>query len=133
MLTYGDGVANVDLHELLRFHRGHGKLVTMSAVHPPSRFGGLTFDADGLAQFTEKPQMGEGWINGGFMVIEPQVLDYIEGDATSFEADTLERLAEEGQLVAYTHEDFWQCMDTLRDVRYLRSMWESGNAPWVTW
>jgi glucose-1-phosphate cytidylyltransferase len=133
MLTYGDGVANVDLHALLRFHRGHGKLVTMSAVHPPSRFGGLTFDAAGLAQFTEKPQMGEGWINGGFMVIEPRVLDYIDGDPTSFEADTLERLAEEGELVAYTHEDFWQCMDTLRDVRYLRSMWESGNAPWVTW
>jgi len=133
MLTYGDGVANVDLHDLLRFHRGHGKLVTMSAVHPPSRFGGLRFDEAGFAQFTEKPQMGEGWINGGFMVVEPQVLDYIEGDATSFEADTLERVADEGQLVAYAHEDFWQCMDTLRDVRYLRSVWESGIAPWVTW
>jgi glucose-1-phosphate cytidylyltransferase len=133
MLTYGDGVGNIDIPRLLAFHEEHGKLATVTAVRPPSRFGGLAFGEDGAVQFTEKPQMGEGWINGGFMVLEPQVLDYIEGDDTSFEADTLERLAEEGQLRAYRHEDFWQAMDTLRDVRYLRSLWDSGEAPWLTW
>jgi glucose-1-phosphate cytidylyltransferase len=133
MLTYGDGVANVDLHALLAFHEAHGKLATVTAVRPPSRFGGLTFDADGAVSFTEKPQMGEGWINGGFMVLEPEVVDYIEDDATSFEADTLERLAAEGELRAFQHESFWQAMDTLREVRYLRSLWERGDAPWVTW
>src|SRR3954452_1447299 len=133
MLTYGDGVGNIDIPRLLAFHTEHGKLATVTAVRPPSRFGGLAFGEDGAGQFTEKPQMGEGWINGGFMVLEPQVLDYIEGDATSFEADTLERLAEEGQLHAYRHDDFWQAMDTLREVRYLRSLWERGDAPWVTW
>ena len=133
MLTYGDGVSDVDLGQLLDFHRARGRIATITAVRPPARFGGLSFDGDLVREFKEKPQIGEGWINGGFMVIEPQVHDYIEDDATSFEADTLEQLANEGQLVAYTHVDFWQCMDTLRDVRYLRSMWESGNAPWVTW
>lgn len=133
MLTYGDGVGTVELPELLRFHRSHGRLATVTAVRPPSRFGGLDFGADGAVRFTEKPQMGEGWINGGFMVLEPGVLDYIDGDGTSFEADTLERLADEGQLRAFTHDGFWQAMDTLREVRFLRSLWDSGNAPWVTW
>jgi glucose-1-phosphate cytidylyltransferase len=133
MLTYGDGVGTVDLDALLRFHRSHGKLATVTAVRPPSRFGGLDFDEDGAVRFTEKPQMGEGWINGGFMVLEPGVLDYIDGDATSFEADTLERIAEENQLRAFMHDGFWQAMDTLREVRFLRSLWDSGNAPWVTW
>jgi glucose-1-phosphate cytidylyltransferase len=133
MLTYGDGVGTIDLQALLAFHRSHGKLATVTAVRPPSRFGGLDFRADGAVHFTEKPQMGEGWINGGFMVLEPQVLDLIEGDATSFEADTLERLADDGQLRAFTHEGFWQAMDTLREVRFLRSLWDRGEAPWVTW
>jgi glucose-1-phosphate cytidylyltransferase len=133
MLTYGDGVGTVDLRALLAFHREHGRLATVTAVRPPSRFGGLDFHEDGAVHFTEKPQMGEGWINGGFMVLEPQVLDLIDGDATSFEADTLERLAAEGELRAFTHEGFWQAMDTLREVRFLRSLWDRGEAPWVTW
>ena len=93
----------------------------------------MVFDGEDLVRFTEKPQMGEGWINGGFMVLEPQVLEMIAGDATSLEGEVLERLTDEGQLVAYRHDSFWQCMDTLRDVRYLRALWESGNPPWVTW
>ena len=133
MLTYGDGVGTVDLNALLEFHRAHGRLATVTAVRPPSRFGGLDFREDGAVQFTEKPQMGEGWINGGFMVLEPQVLDYIPDDGTSFESDTLERLAAEDQLRAFTHEGFWQAMDTLREVRFLRSLWDRGEAPWVTW
>ena len=133
MLTYGDGVGTVDLNALLAFHRAHGRLATVTAVRPPSRFGGLDFREDGAVHFTEKPQMGEGWINGGFMVLEPQVLDYIPDDGTSFESDTLEQLAAEDQLRAFTHEGFWQAMDTLREVRFLRSLWDRGEAPWVTW
>jgi glucose-1-phosphate cytidylyltransferase len=133
MLTYGDGVSNVDLGALLAFHRECGKLATVTAVRPPARFGGLAFGPDRTVTFTEKPQVGEGWINGGFMVIEPAVLDRIRGDATSFEADVLEELSAEGQLVGFAHEGFWQPMDTLRDVRYLRSLWATGTAPWVTW
>lgn len=133
MLTYGDGVADVDVNKLVAFHREHGKLATITAVRPPSRFGEMVFDGADVVRFTEKPQMGEGWINGGFMVLEPQVLDMIEGDATSLEGEVLEHLSDERQLVAYRHDSFWQCMDTLRDVRYLRSLWDSGNPPWVTW
>lgn len=133
MVTYGDGVSDVDLDDLLRFHRSHGRLATVTAVRPPARFGGLIFDGDLVAEFTEKPQIGEGWINGGFLVFEPGVFDYLEGDDTSLEADVLERLAAEGQLAAYRHESFWQCMDTLRDVRLLESLWQSGTAPWKMW
>ncbi|MGD8486127.1 MAG: glucose-1-phosphate cytidylyltransferase [Chloroflexota bacterium] len=133
MLTYGDGVSTVDLDRLLQHHETHRRLATLTAVRPPSRFGGLELRDDGTIDFTEKPQMGEGWINGGFMVVEPQVLSYIEGDDASFEADVLERLANERQLTAYKHDGFWQPMDTLRDVRYLRGLWTSGEAPWVTW
>lgn len=133
MLTYGDGVANVNLHELVAFHKKHGKLATASAVRPPARFGGLNFQGDLVTRFEEKPQIGEGWINGGFFVLEPQVLDYIKGDETIFEREPLERLAHDGQLVAYRHEGFWQCMDTLRDVRLLEGLWESGAAPWKMW
>lgn len=133
MLTYGDGVCNVDLTALLDFHRSHGKLATVTAVRPPSRFGGLSFDASGVARFEEKPQIGEGWINGGFMVLEPEVLTRIADDETSWEADVLEDLSAEDELMAFRHEDFWQCMDTVRDLRYLRTLWESGQAPWVTW
>lgn len=133
MLTYGDGVSNVDLAALLAFHRASGKLATVTAVRPPSRFGGLAFGPDRTVTFTEKPQVGEGWINGGFMVIEPSVLARIPGDTASFESDVLESLSREGQLVGFAHEGFWQPMDTLRDVRYLRGLWAAGTAPWVTW
>ncbi len=133
LLTYGDGVSDVDLGKLLEFHRRHGKLATVTAVRPPARFGGLTFEGDRVAAFAEKPQLGEGWINGGFFVLEPGVADYIAGDGTVFEKEPLERLAREGQLMAYRHEGFWQCMDTLRDVRLLDSLWHGGAAPWKRW
>ena len=133
LLTYGDGVSDVDMRRVIEFHRSSGKLATITAVRPPSRFGGLVFDERGAVSFTEKPQIGEGWINGGFMVLEPAVLEYIEDDDTSLEGDVLERLSAEGQLAAYRHEGFWQCMDTLRDVRYLRALWEQRAAPWVIW
>jgi glucose-1-phosphate cytidylyltransferase len=133
MVTYGDGVANVDVDRLLEFHESHGKIATVTAVRPPSRFGGLSFEGDGVAQFTEKPQIGEGWINGGFMVFEPTVFDYMKDDSTILEKDVLEVLAQEGQLMAYRHDGFWQCMDTIRDVRLLQGMWEKGRAAWKTW
>lgn len=130
MLTYGDGVSNIDLQALLRFHRSHNKLATVTAVRPPARFGGLEFDGDLVRAFTEKPQTGEGWINGGFFVFEPGVLDLIGGDSDSLELDVLPRLVSRSQLAAYRHESFWQCMDTLRDKRYLDSLWQEGRAPW---
>jgi glucose-1-phosphate cytidylyltransferase len=133
MMTYGDGVANVDLTALLKFHRHHGKLATVTAVRPPARFGGMEFDGDRVARFSEKPQTGEGWINGGFFVLEPAVIDYIDGDETHWEREPLERLAADGQLMAYRHEAFWQCMDTLRDKHLLDSLWEKGDAPWKVW
>lgn len=132
MLTYGDGVADIDISRVLKFHRSHGRLATVTAVRPPARFGGLSFDGDLVVQFTEKPQIGEGWINGGFFVLEPGVLDYIQGDSTSFEGEPLERLAKDRQLVAYRHDGFWQCMDTARDIRLLENLWQSG-APWRVW
>jgi len=131
MLTWGDGVSDVNLDELLKFHRAHGKLATMTAVRPPARFGHLEFDGDRIASFTEKPQTQEGWINGAFFVLEPKVLDYIEGDTTQWEKAPLENLAAEGQLMAYRHSSFWQCMDTLRDKKLLQSLWDSGNPPWT--
>lgn len=130
LLTYGDGVSDVNPHDVLRFHRAQGRLATVTAVRPPARFGGLTFRGDLVSEFSEKPQVGEGWINGGFLVMEPEVLDYIEGDETLLEREPLERLAKEGQLAAYRHTGFWQCMDTMRDVRLLESLWASGKAPW---
>jgi len=133
MATYGDGVSDIDLEDLLKCHRSHGRIATVTAVRPPARFGGLVFDGDLVVQFTEKPQIGEGWINGGFFVFEPRVFEYLEGDNTSLEADVLDRLAADGQLAAYRHNGFWQCMDTLRDVRLLESLWQSGNPPWKVW
>ena len=130
MMTYGDGVASLDIADLVRFHRSHGRLATLTAVRPPARFGSLQLEDDRVTSFTEKPQVGEGWINGGFFVLEPEVLDYIEGDETVFEREPLERLAREGQLAAYRHDGFWQCMDTLRDVRLLNTLWEARQAPW---
>ncbi len=133
MLTYGDGVCDVDIQALVDCHRSHGKLATVTAVRPPARFGGLSFNGELVAEFTEKPQIGEGWINGGFFVLEPEVLDYIEDDTTIWEREPLERLADDGQLVAFRHEGFWQPMDTLRDVRLLQTLWQSGDVPWKVW
>ncbi len=131
MMTYGDGVAGLDLRDVLAFHRRHGRLATLTAVRPPARFGALTLDGDLVERFVEKPQVGEGWINGGFFVLEPEVLEFIDGDDTVFEREPLGQLAREGQLAAYRHEGFWQCMDTMRDVRLLQLLWDTGNAPWA--
>jgi len=133
MMTYGDGVAHIDINELIRFHKSHGKLATLTAVRPPARFGRLKLDGDVIERFDEKPQIGEGWINGGFFVLEPAVLDYIDDDETHWERAPLERLAADSQLMAYRCEDFWQCMDTLRDKRLLNQLWADGTAPWAMW
>jgi glucose-1-phosphate cytidylyltransferase len=133
MLTYGDGLADVDIRRLVEFHRGHGKLATVTAVRPPARFGALVLEGDSVLHFSEKPQTGEGWINGGFFVLEPGVLDYIDGDRSIWERDPLERLAREGQLRAYLHDGFWQPMDTLREKQYLEELWNAGKAPWKIW
>jgi len=133
MLTWGDGVSDVDLDKLLSFHRSHGKLATVTAVRPTARFGHMTFEADRVRTFCEKPQAAEGWINGGFFVLEPGVVDYIDGDQTQWERDPMERLAADGQLMAYKHTAFWQCMDTLRDKKLLEDLWENGKAPWKKW
>jgi glucose-1-phosphate cytidylyltransferase len=132
MVTWGDGVSDIDLHALLAFHRKHGKLCTLTAARPPARFGHLEIEGDQITDFTEKPQTGEGWINGAFFVFEPEVFDYIEGDATMFEREPLEQLAQNGQLMAYKHHGFWQCMDTVRDKKRLESLWET-EAPWRVW
>lgn len=133
MLTYGDGVSDADLDELLRFHKSQGRLATITAVRPPARYGGVVFDGDLVARFTEKPQAGEGWISGGYMVCEPGIFGYLNGDSTGFEAHALARLARDRQLAAYKHEGFWQCMDTLRDKRLLETLWQDGRAPWKVW
>lgn len=133
MVTYGDGVSDVDLPALLKFHRSHGKIATLTAVRPPARFGGIVFDGNMVAEFTEKPQIGEGWINGGFLVFEPEIFRYLDGDKTTLEADAMEKLAADRQLAAFRHDRFWQCMDTLRDKRLLESHWKAGTAPWKLW
>lgn len=133
MVTYGDGVSNVDLHALLRFHQSHGRIATVTAVRPPARFGGLVFDGELVSTFIEKPQIGEGWINGGFLVFNSGIFDYLKDDTSSLEADALEMLAADGELAGYRHDDFWQCMDTLRDKRLLESLWQEKRAPWKVW
>ncbi len=133
IVTYGDGVADIDVKALTEFHERTNTIATVSAVRPPARFGGILFDGDLVRNFTEKPQVGEGWINGGFMVLEPAVFDYLDGDDTSLEAHALERLAGERQLSAYRHEGFWQCMDTLRDKQLLERYWANNDAPWQFW
>jgi glucose-1-phosphate cytidylyltransferase len=134
MLTYGDGVSNVPLDQLIDFHRRQRRLATVTAVRPPARFGGIEFDGDRVKGFIEKAQIHEGWINGGFMVLEPGVFKYLaKGDKAVLEVDLLERLAEDGQLSAFRHDGFWQCMDTLRDKRYLEELWQTGSPPWKTW
>lgn len=133
MLTYGDGLADVHIQNLMRFHREHGRLATVTAVRPPARFGGISINDNQVLEFKEKPQTGEGWINGGFFVFEPAVFDYLHGDATVLEEDPLEKLARDGQLMVYQHAGFWHCMDTLRDRNVLEAMWQKGEAPWKIW
>ncbi len=133
MLTWGDGVSDINLHKLLAFHRSHGKLATLTAVRPQARYGHLELNGDVVAEFSDKPQTGEGWINGAFFVLEPGVFDYIDGDDTQWEKKPLENLAKDGQLMAYRHESFWQCMDTLREKYILEKYWNSEKAPWKIW
>jgi glucose-1-phosphate cytidylyltransferase len=130
MLTYGDGVANIDLEKLLSFHKSHGKLVTMTAVRPAARFGELQLDGDAVTSFEEKPQLDDGWINGGYFVIEPAFFNLIESDETLLEREPLEKAVMMGELMAYRHQGFWQCMDTKRDHELLESLWAEG-APWI--
>ncbi|MGD9703651.1 MAG: glucose-1-phosphate cytidylyltransferase [Acidimicrobiia bacterium] len=132
MLTYGDGVADVDLEALVKFHESHGKLATVTAVHPTARFGQLQLDGELVSRFDEKPQMSEGWINGGYFVLEPGIFDHIPGDV-DWAKEPLESIATAGQLAAFKHEGFWQCMDTLRDKIYLNTLWDQGTPPWKVW
>ena len=132
-LTYGDGLSNVDIAKEVEFHKAHGKLATMTAVHPDSRFGVLEIEKNQVLAFREKSETDAGWINGGFMILEPKVLDYIEGDSTVFEKAPLEKLTEEGELMAFRHRGFWQCMDTMRDTEKLEELWDSKQAPWKRW
>jgi len=130
--TYGDGVADIDIGKTLDFHRGHGKLATVTAIQPPGRYGALNIDRAVVRNFQEKPAGDGSWINGGFFVLEPRALDYIDGDPTSWEMQPLQRLAAEGQLMAYEHRGFWQAMDTLRDKNHLEELW-TGAPPWKVW
>lgn len=131
MLTYGDGVSDVNITELLAFHKSHGRLATVTAVRPPVRFGELIINENKVENFQEKPHAGEGWINGGYFVFEPEVFDYISNDSTLLERDPLEQLAKKGELMAFQHGGFWQCMDTIRDRDFLQDTWNKGNAPWM--
>jgi glucose-1-phosphate cytidylyltransferase len=130
LLTYGDGVADIDIDALVKFHKNHGKMVTVTAVHPGARFGELDIDGDCVKTFKEKPQVTRGWINGGFFVCQPKFLDFIKGDHTILEAEPLEQVAADGELVAYKHKGFWQCMDTRRDKDFLEELWSMDRAPW---
>ncbi|MCH2219679.1 MAG: glucose-1-phosphate cytidylyltransferase, partial [Dechloromonas sp.] len=131
--TYGDGVSNVDISSLISFHRNSGKLATVTAVQPPGRYGALEIGESGVTEFIEKPQGDGGWINGGFFVLQPDVLQYVADDSTMWEREPLTALADSGQLAAYQHRGFWQAMDTLRDKIHLESLWENGAAPWKAW
>lgn len=133
LLTWGDGLSDININELIAFHKKHGKLATLTSVRPPARYGHLEFVGDRVREFSEKPQIGEGWINGAFFVLEPKVFDYIDGDETQFEKEPLERLANDGQLMAYKHTSFWQCMDTLREKYILEKLWNSEKPPWKIW
>ena len=131
LLTYGDGLSNINLEELIKFHKSHKKLVTVSAVHPAARFGELDIVDNKVTSFKEKPQTKQGWINGGYFIIEPEFFDYLKSDDTILEQEPLEKVAKEGELMAFKHEGFWQCMDTKRDIDHLNKLWSKGNAPWV--
>lgn len=130
MFTYGDGVADIDIRDLLKFHQSQGKLATVTTVHSPARFGRIAFDGDNVTEFYEKLQGAEGWINGGFFVLNAKVLNYIKDDDTIWERDPVENLAHDGQLTGYRHHGFWSCMDTLRERNYLEELWNTGKAPW---
>ena len=133
MATYGDGLADISITELVAFHKSHGKIATLSAVRPPARFGGLKIEDGQVTEFVEKPQSGEGRLNEGFFVLEPEIFDYIAGDETSFEWGPMQKLASEGQLMAYQHDGFFQPMDTIRERNILEELWSSGKAPWKMW
>ncbi len=133
MATYGDGVASLNIPDLLTYHEQHGRTATITAVRPPARFGGLAMVEDRVTSFAEKPQVGEGWINGGFMVFEPGIVDLIDGDVTTLEREPMETLAATDQLRAYRHDGFWQCTDTVRDLTKLRELWDNKSAPWKNW
>jgi len=133
MLTWGDGLSTVDLDKLLEFHRWHGRLATVTVVRPPSRFGHIHLSGDTVSRFSEKPQLDEMWINGAFFTLEPGVFDYVAGDETEWEREPLEQLARDEQLMAYRHDGFWQCMDTIRDKQLLEELWSSGAPPWKLW
>ncbi len=133
ILTYGDGVADINLSELVAFHRAHGKLATVTTVRSPARFGRVAFSGDEVTEFYEKSANSEGWINGGFFVLSGGAIDYVEGDETIWERDPVERLARDGQLMGYRHQGFWSCMDTLKEKNILESYWSSGNVPWKIW
>lgn len=132
-MTYGDGVASLDIKKLIQFHKGHGKLATMTAAQPPGRFGSLQLDGHSINAFLEKPDGEAGWINGGFFILSPKALTHIQDDNTIWERQPLENLAQQGELQAYLHRDFWQCMDTLRDKTLLEELWTSGSPPWKAW
>jgi len=131
LLTYGDGLSDIDLDQLIAFHKSHGKMVTVTAVHPGARFGELEMKGEQVSSFQEKPQIGQGWINGGYFVIEPKFFDLIEGDQTILEREPLERAAQMDELMAFRHKGFWQCMDTKRDLDNLEELWLSGKVPWI--
>lgn len=133
LLTYGDGVANINIDKLVDFHKQQKKLITLSAVMPEGRFGVMDIEGNFVRSFREKSKMDAGWINGGYMVVEPEVLDYIADDMTVFEREPLEKLAQQGQLLCYKHREFWHCMDTLRDRQYLEQLWKENRAPWKVW
>jgi len=133
MFTYGDGVADINLDDLLAFHRSHGKLATVTTVRAPARFGRIGFDGDRIAEFNEKPQAAEGWINGGYFVLNPKVIDYIENDDCIWERNPIEKLSHDDQLMGYRHYGFWSCMDTLKEKNYLEELWNTDKSPWKIW
>lgn len=133
MFTYGDGVADIDIQALIKFHQSHGKLATVTTVRSPERFGRIVFDGNRVTEFFEKPQASEGWINGGFFVLNSGAINYIDGDETVWERESVERLAHDGQLVGYRHYGFWSCMDTLKEKNFLEELWNSKKAPWKVW
>ncbi len=133
LCAFGDGVSDLDFKELVAFHRAHGRIATLTAVRPTARFGHVEFEGDQVKEFSEKPQTAEGWINGGFFVFEPAIFDYLDGDQTDLSVEPMRRLARDGQLMAYKHESFWQCMDTLREKFVLEHLWDTNKAPWKTW
>ena len=133
MFTYGDGVADINLQSLLEFHNNHGKLATVTTVRSPARFGRINFSGDQIIRFYEKPQAAEGWINGGYFILNRKAIDYVDDDSTIWEREPVERLAKDGQLMGFRHDGFWSCMDTLKEKRYLEDLWNENGAPWKIW